>query len=28
LLEVAWFGVGTYSIIKNIVLDESELGCH
>ena len=28
LLEVAWFGVGTYSIIKNIVSDESELGCH
>ena len=28
LLEVAWFGVGTYSIIKNIVSDETELECH
>ena len=28
LLEVAWFGVGTYSIIKNIVSDKSELSCH
>ena len=28
LLEVAWFGVGTYSIIKNIVTDESEVSCH
>ena len=28
LLEVAWFGVGTYSIIKNIMTDENELSCH
>ena len=28
LLEVAWFGVGTYSIIKNAISDKDELGCH
>ena len=28
LLEVAWFGVGTYSIIKNAISDKDELSCH
>ena len=28
ILEIAWFGVGTYSLIKNIIDDEDSTNCH
>jgi hypothetical protein len=28
ILEIAWFGVGTYSLIKNIIDDEGSTNCH
>lgn len=28
ILEIAWFGVGIYSLIKNIIDDEDSTNCH
>tara|TARA_Y100000287_G_C14142045_1_gene315212 strand:- start:544 stop:843 length:300 start_codon:yes stop_codon:yes gene_type:complete len=28
VLEVAWFGVGTYSLVKNIIEEEGSNNCH
>ena len=27
-LEIAWFGVGTYSLLKNIIEEEHSTNCH